>query len=95
MRSILILALALSLSACGGSVAQREGYPRLSEVPDRPQTTLTPERTAEINHELQEARDEAVEHAQEGRRSDHVSAAQDDVTPEPEDTTQEEETPAE
>ena len=58
----MVLVLTL-LAGCGGN----EGYPRLSDVPERPDPTLTPERSEEVTQELEAARDEAVSHATEGR----------------------------
>ncbi len=68
MRVIICLCATLLIAACslGGGEGVR-GYPRLSEVPERPEPVLTPERSDELIEELREAGDEADAHAAEGR----------------------------
>ena len=68
MRLLFVILLGFSLNACMGILGgDRSGFPDLFDVPDRRETTLTPERREEVTEELNEARDEAVAHAAEGR----------------------------
>lgn len=60
-----VIALGLALAACGG----KEGYPDLSEVPERPTPDLGPDRSEAMAEELRATRDEARRYADEGRRS--------------------------
>ncbi len=62
MRILVVVMMAFLLGACGA----REGYPDLGDTPDRPEPTLTPERSEQLSRELEEAREETVSHAREG-----------------------------
>ncbi len=73
MRVLFFICAALLLAACSHGPGG-EGYPRLSEVPPRPDATLTPDRTEELTEELRAARDAVVAHAAEGRRTDRGPA---------------------
>lgn len=78
MRLLLVTILGLSLTACLGFLGgDGSDFPDLSEVPERRETTLTPERREEITQELTEARDRAASHAAEGRRSTGASEGDD------------------
>jgi len=69
LRVLFLIFAALLLAACSHGPGE-EGYPRLSDVPPRPDATLTPDRTDELTEELRAAGDDAVAHAQQGRRTD-------------------------
>ena len=62
MRALTVIVLAGFLAACGG----REGYPDLGATPERPEPTLTPERSEELTEELTGAGEEAISHSREG-----------------------------
>jgi len=50
-------------ASCGG----KDNYPDITEVPDRPEASLSPERSETMAEELRSASDEAIRYATEGR----------------------------
>ncbi len=64
MRKLLVMGIAMLLGSCAQG---QSDYPHLSDVPSRPDTTLTPDRSEALAGELREAGDEAVARASEGR----------------------------
>jgi hypothetical protein len=77
----------LLCAACGG----RESYPDLSEVPARPQPTLTPEYSEEMVEEMRATREEAERYATEGRPAREGEAG-DDVAGEDDEQSEEDDT---
>jgi len=64
LKNVLFVVVALPLCAsCGG----KDNYPDLSEVPDRPEASLSAERSDAVAEELRSASDEAIRYATEGR----------------------------
>ncbi len=83
LRLIVITVAAVLLAAC--TTGETEAYPRLGDAPAPPETTLSPERSAQITRELEQARDEAIDFAAQGRRSGTGPAVPvSDPEPEPE-----------
>lgn len=87
LRTSAALIAFLSLTACG--TPDGGSYPDLSDAPPAPETTLTPERTAQITQELEEARNEATSYAAQGRREGNAVPTQE---PEPTEETSDEAT---
>jgi len=64
LKNVLFVVVALPLCASCGS---KDNYPDLSEVPDRPEASLSAERSETVAEELRSASDEAIRYATEGR----------------------------
>jgi len=74
MKLLVLLAFVLPAACSRGN----DDYPDLGEVPDRPEPTLTPERSEEVSDELRSAREEAVRTSSEGREESAPSDADDE-----------------